>query len=280
VMEKFFQYKDSKIFYRTAGNGKPVVLLHGFGEDGNIWNDLAKVLQKKYLVIVPDIPGSGRSEMLKAENISIDDYAEVVKAIVNEELDEACVMIGHSMGGYITLAFAEKYRDLLQGFTLFHSSAFPDDEQKIQTRLKAIDFIQKNGAHEFLKTSIPGLFADRFKNQHADVVDKLIDDGKQFSPEALIQYYHAMIKRPDRTHVLKDFGKVVRPLKWPDHFTKPILFIIGEKDNAVPLQSALKQCHLPSISHIKILKDVAHMGMLEEKEVCHQTILSFLESSI
>ncbi len=174
-------------------------------------------------------------------------------------------MIGHSMGGYITIAFAEKYPELLNGFGFFHSSAFTDDEEKKQIRLKAIEFIKKNGAEAFLKTSIPGLFTDEFIKNYSYRVENLIETAKQFSPEALVQYYYAMINRPDRTDVLKSVNK-------------PVLFIIGEKDKAIPLQASLKQCHLPAISHITILKNSAHMGMLEEKEKCIQTVLGFLQS--
>ncbi len=262
------------------GKGRPVMLVHGFGEDGNIWNELIKDLQNIFLTIVPDIPGSGKSEMLDG-NISIEDYADVINEILNVEISaaslissqqsspfppplgeiEGAVLIGHSMGGYIALAFAEKYPDLLKGFGLFHSSAFADDEEKKQTRRKAIDFINANGAYAFLRTSIPNLFAGKL---HLKEMEYLIEEGKKFSPEALIQYYHAMINRPDRTEVLKTF-------------TNPILFIIGEKDNAIPLKASLQQCFLPVISYIHIL-DTGHMGMIEESSRSLMVIKSFLQN--
>ncbi len=257
---KFIQYKNKNIYYREFGKGKPVILVHGFGEDGSIWNELIKDLKNDFYLIIPDIPGSGKSEMLDGD-ISIEDYADVIKAILKEEKSALYCMIGHSMGGYITLAFAEKYPDLLNGFGLFHSSALADDEEKKQTRRKAIEFIKTNGAKVFLKTSIPNLFADKM---HQDVIERLIEEGKNFTPEALIQYYNAMLNRPDRSMVLKSFDK-------------PILFIIGEKDNAIPLQASLQQCHLPAISHVHILA-VGHMGMIEEQKKCSGILLSFLQN--
>jgi pimeloyl-ACP methyl ester carboxylesterase len=269
-MENKILYKNKNIFYRVTGTGKPVVLLHGFGEDGNIWNDLAAELEKKFLLIIPDIPGSGKSEMLEGENISMDDYAEAIKEILLKVSPtggdlEGASMIGHSMGGYITLAFAEKYGEQLNAFGLFHSTAFTDTKEKIETRLKGIEFIKKNGSAEFLKTSIPGLFAERFKKDHPEEVAGLIEAGKEFKSASLIQYHTAMINRPDRSRVLKTFNK-------------PVLFIIGEKDSAIPLQSSLQQSHLPSISYVHILPNSAHMGMMEEKMFCNQTVLSFLTS--
>ena len=266
---RLITYKNKSIHYSVFGKGSAVVLVHGFGEDGNVWNELIKELQKNFLIIVPDLPGSGKSEMLDRD-ISIEDHAEVIKTILDKELSkvsptggdlEGAVMIGHSMGGYITLAFAEKYPELLKAFGLFHSSAFADDEEKKQTRRKAIDFIKANGSYAFLRTSIPNLFAGK---QHLKEMEDLIEEGKKFRPEALIQYYHAMINRPDRTEVLKIFKK-------------PVLFIIGEKDNAVPLQASLQQCHFPSVAHVHIL-DTGHMGMIEESSRSLSAIEFFLQN--
>jgi pimeloyl-ACP methyl ester carboxylesterase len=172
-------------------------------------------------------------------------------------------MIGHSMGGYITLAFAEKYGQMLSGIGLFHSSAFADDTAKKDTRRKAIGFIQENGSDAFLKTSIPGLFADTIK--HNAAIAALVEKGKQFSPQALIQYYEAMINRPDRTEVLTSANF-------------PVLFILGENDKAVPFDQGLKQSHLPNESHVTILRESAHMGMIEESEKSFKNLADFLHS--
>lgn len=259
---KFINYKNKKIFYRSCGKGLPVVLLHGLPFDGSIWKEQVHVLQEHFHLIIPDIPGSGRSEILGGENISIDDYADVVKVILDEEKIDHCTAIGHSIGGYITLAFAEKYPGSLHGFGLFHSSAFADDEEKKQTRRKTIEFVQKNGVEPFLKTIIPNLFAGK---QHLKKIETLIEEGKKVSAASLIQYYYAMIDRPDRTHVLKTFNN-------------PVLFIIGEKDTAIPLNISLQQCHLPAISFVHILKDSGHMGMIEESKRSTGLLLSFLQN--
>jgi len=258
-------FNDSKVYYRVIGNGKPVVLLHGFAEDSAIWDDLigSKEFPTNYSVILPDIPGSGRSQLLAGTDISIGTYAECLKAILDKESITECTLIGHSMGGYISLAFAEKYGSMLNRLGLFHSSAFADDEEKKASRRKAIEFIKDKGPLAFLKTSLPGLFTDGFKQQHPEVVEALIERGKAFTGEALIQYYNAMINRPDTTEVLKTFPH-------------PILFIIGEKDIAIPFEASLKQCHLPKISDVNILSDVGHMGMLEETDKCAGFITAFL----
>ena len=162
-MIKEIQVQGKKIVYQVIGNGKPVILIHGFGEKADVWNNQVDYLQDKFQLIVPDLPGSGYSEMI--DDMSMEGMAEVIKTIIETESQipsaegrEACI-IGHSMGGYITLAFVEKYPELVSAFGLFHSSAFADNEEKKITRQKGIDFINQHGAFEFLKTATPNLFS-------------------------------------------------------------------------------------------------------------------------
>ena len=258
-------FRDKKIFYRIEGAGKPVLLLHGFGEDGNIWKHQVDELKQKYLLIIPDLPGSGQSEMLEGK-CTLKDFAEVVKAITDKEIKgekSLLAMIGHSMGGYITLAFAEKYPQLLTSFGLFHSSAYADSEEKKETRKKAIEFIKKNGRESFLQTSVPNLFSEKTQKERPELIDELLKLANKISPEALIQYYEAMILRPDTTGVLKSFSK-------------PVLFIIGKHDTAVPMQDSLEQSHMPEISFVHILQNSGHEGMWEEEKISFEYLLDFL----
>ena len=235
-----------------------------------MWERQVQALQNNYRLIIPDIPGSGKSELVA--NATIETYAEIIKELINiEHLQvnltgadfELISLIGHSMGGYIALAFAEKYPQYLNSFGLFHSSAFADADEKKATRKKAIEFIQEKGPIAFLKTSIPGLFNETFEAENKSVILSLISKATNFTEAALVQYYEAMIARPDRVHVLKNF-------------TKPVLFIIGEHDKAVPLQSSLEQCYIPAISHVHILENSAHMGMNEETAKVNSVLNNFL----
>ncbi len=265
----YIQFQNKKIFYRIEGEGKPVLLLHGFAEDGNIWNKQISALKENNLFIIPGLPGSGQSEMLDG-NATLEDYAEVVKAIADEAIfknkkENQFCLIGHSMGGYITLAFAEKYPSLLNSFGLFHSSAFADNDEKIAARKKSIAFIKKNGTHAFLKTSIPNLFSEETKKNKPESIEELFNIAKNISPEALVQYYEAMIKRPNRVSVLQSFEN-------------PVLFIIGKNDAAVPLQSSLEQCQVPAISIIHILQHSGHEGMWEEEELSNGFLKEFFDN--
>lgn len=258
---KTININNSIIHYTVEGVGRPVILLHGFGEDRTVWENQVEYLRHHYQVMVPDIPGSGQSELIS--DVSMEGIAEVIKRIVEAEELESVVLIGHSMGGYATLAFAAQYPHLLDGFGLFHSTAAADTEEKKENRRKGIAFIEKYGANEFLKTTIPNLFSEHTKETDPSLIQHFTATLPDFSKAALKSYYEAMIKRPERI----------------DLFSKtdlPVLFIIGEQDAVISFEDILKQASMPRVSYIHVLHQSGHMGMLEEPGKANAAIEEFL----
>ncbi len=264
-MEKILQYEGEKIVYRISGDGKPVILIHGFAEDHTIWVHQTSYLQNYFRIIVPDIPGSGlSSSAIQPGDATMDAYADSIKAIIDAEKIDQCVVIGHSMGGYITLALAEKHPGYLAGFGLFHSTAYPDSEEKKSMRKKSNEFIRQHGSTLFIQQSVPNLFSDAFKKNNPEIVEKLIEKYSVFNPQSLISYYEAMIRRPNRVSTLETCQK-------------PVLFIAGEEDKAILLQHVLEQCHIPRLSYLHVLENTAHMGMLENANQSNRWIENFLK---
>lgn len=251
--------------YRILGKGKPVMLVHGFGETGDVWQSQAETLSSEYQLIIPDLPGSGDSckafHTLPAR--SIEALAECMMAIVQKENISNLTMLGHSMGGYITLAFAEIYPEKLNGFGLVHSTAYADNEEKKSTRQRSIEFIRAHGAAAFLEQMIPNLYGEKFRREHPGKVNEQLDAARHLSAEVLVSYYEMMMLRPNRTSVLTDFQK-------------PILFIIGIEDKAVNLGDSLAQCYLPAVSHVHILETTGHMGMHEQSLKTNKALMEFL----
>ena len=287
-MQKNFSYQNTNIAYRIEGRGKPVVLLHGFGEDSHIWNDQITYLKDHCLLIIPDLPGSGKSSLMSRElavrsvesiskttpdstlqtpdYLSIVDYADCIHALLTHEKISSCTMLGHSMGGYITLAFAKKYPDQLHSFGLVHSTAYADSDEKKKNRERGIVLIEEYGACSFLKTTIPNLFGAAFKEEHPEKVEELVVASQQFSKEALQQYYRAMMNRPDATDVLKSNRL-------------PILFVIGTEDVAAPMDDMLQQSRLPLNPYIHVLQNIGHMGMWEAKDQMNELLLAFINKT-
>jgi pimeloyl-ACP methyl ester carboxylesterase len=261
-MKKQISLNGKILSYLITGEGHPVVLLHGFGEDSSVWDNQIEAL-KEFQLIIPELPGTGDSEM--TEDMSMEGMAGTINGLLEELKIERCSMIGHSMGGYVTLAFAEQYMEKLGGFGLFHSTAYADTEEKKQTRRKGIDFVKKHGAFEFLKTSIPNLYSEATRKGRPRLVEDQIAASHNFSGAALVSYYESMIKRPSRVNILKN-----------SHV--PVLFVLGKYDAAVPLKDGLEQCYLPGLSYIHVLDKSAHMGLIEEREQANSILLNYLLS--
>lgn len=253
---------DNSLYFRDEGAGRPIVLLHGFAEDGTVWDHQIYSLRNAARVVVPDLPGSGRSPAA-VDPISMESMATEMVHLLDDLGIDKTILVGHSMGGYISLAFAALYPERLHAFGLFNSTAYPDTEEKKATRRKAIGFIRTNGTAPFIRQSTPNLFSPQTRDRRPELVESMIAKYAGFSPDALIAYYDAMIARPDRTAILSGFGG-------------PVFFAAGKDDGVVPMDQALQQCHLPSISHLHVVDAAGHLAMLENPEMSNRILMDFI----
>ena len=259
-METYINFQNKRIHYNSEGHGKPIVLLHGFLESLNIWKSFSTNLSSDYRIISIDLPGHGKSSS-KTEIQSMDLMADSVKAVLDHLRIQTCVLIGHSMGGYVTLAFAEKYPEALNGYGLFHSHAGADTKEAKTNRKRTIQLVEKNRLG-FIQLFIPDLFALTNCKKFHKAIEKLKKQAGDTSKTGIIAALKGMKERPDRTHVLKA----------TQH---PVLFILGQEDTRIPLDVALKQASLAQRCEIHILKDVGHMGYIEDYEYTLNTIKYF-----
>ncbi len=261
-MEKTIQHLESTISYSVEGAGETLLLLHGFCEDKNIWSEFKQPLLPKTKIICIDLPGFGKS--LPGKNhTSMVLMAEAVLAVLNEEQIEKCFLLGHSMGGYVTLAFANKYADQLKGIGLFHSSCFADDELKKETRKKVAEFVLKNGSRAFADQLFPTLFTPEFVEKNNELIFSLEEKAATISEQSIANSSLAMAARNDLSEVLKGTNL-------------PVLMIIGEKDLAIPFERSMMMTHLPTTAIICMLEQSAHMGMLEEPAKSLQSVIDWM----
>jgi pimeloyl-ACP methyl ester carboxylesterase len=172
--------------YTHAGAGVPLVFLHGFCESKDLWTDFVKPITPSYSVICIDLPNFGESDALP--DTTIEKMADAVVNTLNHLKIEKCILVGHSLGGYVGLAVAEFYPERLLGFCMFHSSAFEDNPERKEGRQKAIASIQQNGTEAFVRALIPTLFspAQREKESVKLSINKLIENVKNLSPKNII----------------------------------------------------------------------------------------------
>jgi pimeloyl-ACP methyl ester carboxylesterase len=253
-----------QLHYRKVGVGAATLLIHGFGEDGNVFNQAIKHLPEQGMLLIPNLPGSGESEAWPAAEPSLNDFALALNAILEKEGIERCRVMGHSMGGYIALAFAEQFPEKMAALSLLHSTAYADSAERIQKRKQAIEFIEREGAAAFLRISLPGLFAPTFREQGKAAIDALLTSMKQVSGSTLIQYYRAMMQRPDRSKLLKAA-------------TYPVMFIIGKEDEIVKASDTLLLANITANAYIHVLDNVGHMSMLEAPESFASLLITFMQ---
>ncbi|MDZ4844137.1 MAG: alpha/beta hydrolase [Chitinophagales bacterium] len=265
-MNKSISFLDITSAYSDEGEGQAIALIHGFCEDSSVWDDFKKDLSKNFRVIIPDLPGYGNSALPK-QPLTIEWMADFIYAILQNENISNPIIIGHSMGGYITLALVEKHPDFPQKIGLFHSHAFADDEEKKKFRQKGIEFVQKNGARDFVNELVPNLFAEKFRAEHKATVELQKMNALAYPAETITSGLKAMILRSDKTHVLKAYRK-------------PVLFILGKEDKAIPYGKSLEQCQYPAISSVHFLENVGHMGMLEEPEKTLGIVQEFINLNV
>ena len=260
-MLKSVPFHNSSVHFDDLGSGKVIVLLHGYLETMDIWSEFAKSLAKTFRVITIDIPGHGKSGKVN-EVHDMDLMADAVNSVLTFARIEKCFMVGHSMGGYVTLSFAAKYRYKLYGICLFHSTPFADTEEKKANRDREITLVREGKKEILFNTNIPKGFAtDNLEKLQAEVAQvKAI--GTQNSEEGIIALLEGMKIRPDRQNLLKETGL-------------PVLFILGKKDNYISYDLMHSIAQRTSTGEILTLENSGHMGFIEEPEVCQHTLSSF-----
>jgi pimeloyl-ACP methyl ester carboxylesterase len=246
-------------YIRIGSGNQTLVLIHGFCENNTCFNKQVLFFKDICNVIAVDLPGFGKSRF--EPNITVERMAAALKDVLDQEEIETCIMMGHSMGGYVTLAFAELFPNMLKGFGLIHSTALADTEERKEKRKQVVSFIQQNGKEKYVRNFIPTLFRE---TAQANDIQNAIQQGLDSDEQGIIEAAKAMMKRPDRIEVLRK--------------TKlPVFFAVGKNDQLIPEAVMFAQASICQIAAVNYLKNAAHMGMIEEANELNLGIKNYLE---
>jgi pimeloyl-ACP methyl ester carboxylesterase len=248
------------LHYRTSnsGNGKPIVLIHGFCENSTCFAQVLSFLDG-HNVITIDLPGHGQSPV--NASFSMDELAGEIKQVLDKEQVSQAVMVGHSMGGYATLAFAKRYPEMLKGFGLFHSSAGADNDERKAKRDQAIRVIREKGAEAYITGFVPPMFAP---GTDKTLVEERLAENRGIPAEALTGCLKAMKERPDSKSFLEQTDL-------------PVLFVVGKQDGLIPEKDMIAQAALCKQAQVVYLEHSGHMGMLEEAEKAGEGLRTFAD---
>jgi pimeloyl-ACP methyl ester carboxylesterase len=260
-MKAVYKTGSSAISYTISGEGPAVILIHGFTESKEIWDAYSKTLSKKYRVICPDLPGHGESPCA-GDTHTMEFMAELMAGIMDQRSIKEAVITGHSMGGYVSLAFAAAYPERVKGLCLFHSTAYADSEEAAQNRERAIAAVAANHGM-FLGNFIPDLFAPGNRNTYATSISGLVKRSSVITSQGLIASLRGMKLRRDQRNLLLSASF-------------PLLFIAGVMDSRVPYNQIIEQALMAADSDLLLMSSVGHMGYIEAESLCLSCLSSFI----
>ena len=260
-MKKKIIYKGAETVYNDTGSGEVLFFLHGYLETKEIWSDFALLFEKKFRIITLDIPGHGASEVWGKVH-TMDDIASLVLYIIDHEKIDKIYLIGHSMGGYITLAFAELYRERLKGYCLFHSTCFSDPDEKKLNREREISLVRCGKKNQIINVNIPKGFANENLGRLQEKVKKAKEIARSCEDDGIVALLNGMMERPDRTHVLA-------------RADLPVLLIGGLKDNYISGEGYKSLADKAPHATFVFLKKSGHMGFIEEPGPSEEAVLEW-----
>ncbi|MFD1616120.1 alpha/beta fold hydrolase [Gelatiniphilus marinus] len=255
------QHKGIPVFFTDSGKGPALVMLHGFLENSNMWNPFLPELTQKNRVIRIDLLGHGQTGCLGYIH-SMQLMASAVKAVLNHLKIKQSTFIGHSMGGYVALAFAERNPDAVTGLCLMNSTAEADSKEKKENRDRAVIAVKQN--HKtFIRIAVQNLFSPKNRSVFAKAIEQIVAEALQTPLQGIVAALEGMKTRPNREAVLssKQFKAMM---------------IISKEDPVLEHSALLLQAKKANAKVVEFPD--GHMCHIENKDDFLHSIMYFIEN--
>lgn len=255
-------FRGGKIHYSDSGSGKVIVLIHGYLESMEVWENLTGRLSQKFRILRIDLPGHGRSDLYSDMN-SMELMAEAIKELLDFHGIKKAFLVGHSMGGYAALAFLQLFPEYLSGYSLFHSHPLSDTAEAVEKRKQNIVLAENGKKDEMIPGFVRGLYAPENLDKLKEAVKKSVSVASGTDKKTIIADLRGMMARPDRTNLVRE-AKV------------PFLWILGTMDSHIDYRAIQQKVRLPENAQIVVLENSGHMGFIEEEELSVKAIEDFV----
>ena len=253
-------YKNTKISFSNTGKGTTIVLLHGFLENKKMWKEYVELLSEKHHVVTIDLLGHGESDSLGYVH-EMEDNANAVNKVLEYLKIEKAIILGHSMGGYVGLAFAELYPQKIRKLVLLNSTSKEDSAEKKLNRTRAIKAVKQNYV-SFVSLAIANLFSENNRTRLANEIEKVKEEALKTPLQGIVASLEGMKIRKDREWLLQE-----------NRF--PVLLILGKKDPVLNYEESLAQIE-DTTAELVSFED-GHMSHIENKEALKTILLDFFE---
>ena len=254
------EYKGTELFYSVVGKGETIVLLHGFLESSTMWRDLIPHISNTHHVVCVDLLGHGQTGCLGYIH-TMEQMAEAVEAVLSHLKVKKATLIGHSMGGYVALAFAEQYPENVEGLCLMNSTAMDDSPEKKLNRDRAIEAVKQNH-RSFIRLSIANLFRPKNRMVFTEEIESIKEEALQFPIQGIIAALEGMKIRKNRVGLFRN-AKYKK------------MMIIGRKDPALQYNTLIDQIKDSDVEMVEFPD--GHMSYIENKEEFTYSIMHFIE---
>lgn len=253
-------FKNTKIAYSETGKGTTVVLLHGFLENSTMWNSHVDVLAKRNRLVCIDLLGHGQTDCLGYVH-TMEDQADMVHHVLHELKIRKAILIGHSMGGYVALAFAELYPEMMKGLVLMNSTSRADSDERKTNRDRAVLAVKQNYT-SFIRMSIANLFSEGNRERLIDEIEFVKLEALKTPLQGIVAALEGMKARNDREVIL--------------HFaTYPILLILGKQDPVLNYEENLTQIENTKVELVTF--NDGHMSHIENRQELSEVLVGFLK---
>lgn len=257
---KVLFYKNTAVHYVDIGKGAAVVLLHGFMENQSMWNDFIPELSKRNRVITIDLLGHGATECLGYVH-TMEDQADMVQAVLAELKIRKAVFVGHSMGGYIALAFAELFPEYMKGLVLMNSTSRADSDERKTNRDRAIKAVKKDYT-SFVRLSIANLFSEENRTKLVDEIEKVKLEALKTPLQGIIAALEGMKIRKNREVLL--------------HVTTfPKMLILGKRDGVLNYEENTNQIENTDVQLLSFPD--GHMSHIENNVETLKAVIDFIK---
>ena len=244
------------LFFVDYGTGTAIVLLHAFALDHRIWLPVAEKMKENVRVILPDMRGHGRSPAPQ-ENYTMRGMAEDIVKVMDDLSIEKAVLAGNSMGGYVSLAFAQHFPDRLAGLALVASHVYADPAEKRASRLDEMEKLKKKPVSEVL-SAMPGKLSR---------IPRMVEFCREMismnNPDGMIGALAAMAERPDMSDIF-----AVLPV--------PALIIAGQEDQFIPIEQSRRMKEMMKKPSLVEIPEAGHLPMLDQPQLTYRALRDFL----
>lgn len=254
----------AEIFFDERGEGPPVVLLHPFPADHEIWSPVADALATQYRLILPDLRGLGRSEVGDGIATMERHAADIVRVCERAGVGRA-VLAGNSIGGYILFEIWRRYRDRVAGLVLCDTRASADTPEGRASRLQAADSVLKDGTGGFIEAQIPKLIGETTRRNRPDLVERARQMMGRATASGVAAVQRGMAERPDSMPTLKTIEV-------------PTLILLGDEDGLTPVSDAEQMRHGIRGSRLHVVRGAGHYAPFEQPEAIGRLLRGFLDA--